>query len=253
MPATRAASSPSSGVTLDEAYFLKLIEPLAKSAHIETRFNELLSTINQQNVTIALLNESLVEKDAQISTMGDDIARLTHNQDIMRRKVDDLEQYGRRYSVRINGIPTKADGESEDVKKIVEDCCTDMDTPFIAAKIDRAHRIGQVTTDRRTKKKVQPIIVKFRSWESRTDFFRARPKWTQGGGPRRFSVALDLTKNRYTLLKIAREKIVDNPNIKYAHADLNCRLGLRLSDDSTVYFNSKHELENLLRDHSNDE
>ena len=252
MPATRSAPSPTS-VTLDEAYFLKLIEPLAKSEQIEKRFNELLDTINKQNDTIKSLNEVVAEKDAKIAALGDDVARLTYNQNIMRRKVDDQEQYGRRYCLRINSYPANEEGEREDVMKVIEECCGEMDTPFVPSKIDRAHRIGRVTTDKRTKKKVQPIIIKFRSWESRTAFYRARPKWKQGGGARKFSVALDLTKDRLSLLYSARDKIEGNPHFKYAYADINCRLTLRLSDDKALCFNSMEELDNLVNLHSGEE
>ena len=249
MPATRSAPSPTSA-TLDKEYFLKLIEPLAKSEQIDKRFNELLDTINKQNETIKTLNDVIGEKDAKIAALSDDVARLENNQLFLRRKIDDQEQYTRRYSLRINNIPTKEEGEREDVMKVIEECCGEMDTPFSRSKIDRAHRIGRVTTDKNTKKKVQPIIVKFRSWESRTAFYRARPKWKQGGGARRFTVALDLTKDRYSLLKSAREKIEGNSSFKYAYADINCRLTLRLSDDKTLCFNSMTELDNLINLHS---
>ena len=144
----------------------------------------------------------------KITAPGEEVARLSY-QGIMRLKFDDQEQYSRRYCLRINNIATAevAEGENEDVSKVLEECCSEMDTPFVASEIDRAHRIGRITTDKVPKKKVQSIIVKFRSWESRCAFYRARPKFQPGGvTQRKFSVALDLTKERYSLLKSAREK-----------------------------------------------
>lgn len=228
-----------------EFFEQRLIEfsgPLAKSVDITA----ILKKIDEQGEVIKNLQSTIAKKDEQIVIMEHEIKRMSHNQAILFRKIDDLEQYGRRYSVRINGVEVKPDGQREDVTKLVEECCAEMDTPFQPTKIDRAHRVGGVVTDTRSKKKTQPIIVKFRSWDARTAFYKARPKWKPGGSHRRFSVAPDLTKARYSLLKTAREKIADYAEVSFAFVDLNCRLAIRMTDESVHYFNSVEELDNHL-------
>ena len=87
-------------------YLDALIEPLAKSDEVKL----LLARIDEQNAEIGTLRTELAEKDARIAALEDDTKRLSYNQGLMRRKFDDIEQYGRRYSCRINGVPTKKTG-----------------------------------------------------------------------------------------------------------------------------------------------
>ena len=49
---------------------------------------------------------------------------------------------------------------------VVESCHEKINVPFDKDNIDRIHRIGKKYTDENTRKKVQPIIVKFKSWKS---------------------------------------------------------------------------------------
>ena len=46
-----------------------------------------------------------------------------------------------------------------------ERCYRDMSKEFKQNEIDRAHYIGKSYIDKNRKKKVRPIIIKFRSWE----------------------------------------------------------------------------------------
>ena len=247
-------------------YLDALIEPLAKSDEVKL----LLARIDEQNAEIGTLRTELAEKDARIVALEDDTKRLSYNQGLMRRKFDDIEQYGRRYSCRINGVPTKKTGETENVSELVEKCYKQMKIPFDANKIDRTHRVGKVMLDRTSKKHVQQVIVKFRSWESRCQFYRARPKRkpaaatssanvenvpvgeaaTEGrveeNAPLRFTIALDLTRDRHKLLRHAQDAVRDNRNVKFAFVDLNCRLTLRMSDESFLHFNTIDEFDNLL-------
>ena len=56
----------------------------------------------------------------------------------------------------------------------------------------------------------------------------------------------DLTKRRLDLKKLADAKTKDNEKVKFAFADVNNNIGLRLADDRMVYFNSVDELERTL-------
>ena len=65
------------------------------------------------------LEKLLLDKDKQINELGGSLAvvksvnqNLTHNIEHLRTQLDDLEQYGRRTSVRIENIPYEK-GESE--------------------------------------------------------------------------------------------------------------------------------------------
>ena len=93
-------------------------------------------------------------------------------------------------------------------------------------------------------------MVKFKSWESRKAFYKARPLNFMNGrkkpGAKSFSVSLDLTKRRYALLTKAKGLIKDNPSVAYAFCDINCSLAIKLNDNTYKYFNSENELRKLL-------
>ena len=62
-----------------------------------------------------------------------------------------------------------------------------------------------------------------------------------------FSVSLDLTKRRYSLLAKAKGIIKDNPAVMFAFTDINCSLALKLHDDKFHYFNSDDEINKILQ------
>ena len=66
--------------------------------------------------------------------------------------------------------------------------------------LDRAHRIGPTYTDNDTGKKMQSIIVRFRTFRHRTLFYANRKKIKSGA-----RIRLDLTKDCYKLLVSARK------------------------------------------------
>ena len=67
--------------------------------------------------------------------------------------------------------------------------------------IDRVHYIGKPVFDTVSKQKVRSVIANFKSWESRTFFYKACPRNYLNGkkkpSAKSFSVSLDLTKRCY--------------------------------------------------------
>ena len=115
---------------------------------------------------------------------------------------------------------------------------------------NRVHYIGKPVFDTDSKQKVRSIIVKFKSWESRIAFYKARPRNFMNGrkkpGRKSFSVSLDRTKRRYALLTKAKGLVKDNPSVAYGFCDINCSLAIRFNDNTYKYFNSENELVKLL-------
>ena len=93
---------------------------------------------------------------------------------------------------------------------------------FAPEDIDHAHRIGMEYTE-----KVKSIIMKFKSWSARKQFYDAR-------------------RRCYLLLREARELIKNNDDIDFAFANINCSLGFRYKNGSFRYFCSENELHNLI-------
>ena len=86
-------------------------------------------------------------------------------------------------------------------------------------------------TEKNSGKKVKSIIVKFKSWRARKQFYDARTRNFKDGkkkpGYKSFSVSVDLTKRRYLLMREARKLIKHNDDIDFTFADINYSLGLR--------------------------
>ena len=64
----------------------------------------------------------------------------------------------------------------DNVMAVVKSCHEKINVPFDQDNIDLVHRIGKKYTDGNTGKKIQSIIVKFKSWKSRKEFYDARPR-----------------------------------------------------------------------------
>ena len=166
----------------------------------------------------------------------------------MEIKNDDLEQYSRRSCLRVNGVEV-FEGE-EDINKTIKSCYEKVGLDFQVNEIDRAHRLGKPYVDRLTKKSVQPIIIKYKSWGPRTLFYKARPKAFSNGKKNQSVVPstcnLDLTKRRYDLLKDVRGIVKHYPQIDYVFADVNCSLCIRFRNNECMYFNDKEKLDEIL-------
>ena len=86
----------------------------------------------------------------------------------------ELEQYGRRLCLRIDGVPTKANESSDDVLDSVKSL-------FKEAKVDiRAHRIGSRYQDASSNNYCKSIIIRFTTFRHRTMFCRAKNKLKRG-------------------------------------------------------------------------
>ena len=165
-------------------------------------------------------------------------------------KCDDNQQYSRRSCLRIHGIETKTKESNEDIIEKVKERYEVLEIPFNEANIDRAHRIGKEYSDKTTGKKVKSIIVKFKSWKSRQQFYNSRPRFDKNRNKKadqNFTISVDLTKRRYKLLMKARGLIKDNDAIDFVFSDINCSLGVKFNDDSFKYFNSEKELYNIIK------
>lgn len=242
MSATRSSTKAPIPLSAElEDYLQKLLAPLSKSADV----NAFLKRLEAQEKRIETLEAQNSAKDTKIVELELKIADIERSSMAVDTRCDDLEQYTRRLSVRVNGLPACKKGEREDVNKIVEDCHRDMKIDYDRSDINRAHRVGPVVTNQQTGKKIQSVIVQFRSWDARCRFYKNRPKFNARG--RRFSVALDITKRRYDLLSRARAIAETYPDVSYVFSDLNCNCMLKMENGDFHRFNSQFEFEECLK------
>lgn len=113
----------------------------------------------------------------------------------LEQKNDALEQYTRRNSVRIHGIQEVV---RENTDNLVLSFLKDkMQLDFTVDDIERSHRVGASN-----KNINRPILVKFLSYRKRHEVF-SKKKILKNSG---IVITEDLTKLRYGLYKMAREK-----------------------------------------------
>ena len=234
---TRSTSGMSISTELQE-YFTDLVKPLATNLDMIEMLEKFKGEIVEK------FELKLREQEKKICELESTLELRQNIIDKLMIACDDNEQYSRRSCLRINGIETVEGKEDNSaVLNKLESCYKEVGINFDHHAIDRVHRIGKKIRDE-SGKETQQIIVKFRSWNDREKFYRARPK-----GPEKkpgFTVNIDLTKRRYNLLRTARGLINSNEKAKYAFSDINCSLAIRMHDESFRYFNSEEELDKLL-------
>ncbi|KAK9679636.1 hypothetical protein QE152_g39834 [Popillia japonica] len=123
------------------------------------------------------------------------IASLEKENTLLHDKVDRLEQYTRRNSVRIYGVPEEPD---EDIASVVTNLLSErLNCPSTVTLIDRCHRIPSKNTHSTANNKAKPIILKFISYRAKECVVKNR-KLLKGTG---ITITDDLTRKRYDLYK----------------------------------------------------
>ncbi|KAK7909612.1 hypothetical protein WMY93_014296 [Mugilogobius chulae] len=133
-----------------------------------------------------------------------DSNRLNRNILESRFKEDELEQYSRKENVRISGIDEEPNGdEPEDL--LVEKVCKLAAAAGANIKehdISTAHRLG----GSRKQGKTRPVIIRFVSRRKKTDLMKNKSVLRSNDAYKNIFICDDLTRLRYKLLKIAKEK-----------------------------------------------
>lgn len=109
---------------------------------------------------------------------------------------DELEQYIRRDSVRVWGIPESA-GENTD--SLILQLCNDLSVTMTPADIARSHRVGKPE-----RRKTRAIICKFATYNKRRALFKERSQLRKSEKGKNIYVSEDLTARRSGLLYTCR-------------------------------------------------
>ena len=144
--------------------------------------------------------EKLDDQSVKIIELQSKIAIQDNALQKLEIKYDDNEQYRRRSWMLIHAVEYN-ENDDINIKNKVERRCDEIGVKFDSIEI------------------VRSIIVKFKSWESRKAFYKARPrnfiKGRKKPDAKSFSISLDLTKRRSLLLTKAKGAVKDNPSIVY--------------------------------------
>ena len=167
------------------------------------------------------------------------LAHFKSQNELKSRKIDGLELYERRESLRFSGFEVKENESEEECKHVVKIYIKNsLNVDIKESQYNRIYRIGPKI--KKNDKTFQQIIAKFKGFILQTIVYRVRKHKAN------IAIHMDITKSRYLLLKDAYGKAKDCTSIDFACADINCSFCLRLKNGDCNFLNSLEELERLI-------
>ena len=168
-------------------------EMIPLHANIDKMKKELASAsaLTDLQATLGALRAEIKTKDAKILALEGKVSALESS-------MDDLEQYTRRNSVRLYGLP-ETEGEettAATVNALNENLL--LDPPLTTQEIDRLHRVGPRGD------KPRPVLIKFATYRSRHRVYANRKALYSENSNVRLYLNEDLTRRRAQLLAKAR-------------------------------------------------
>ena len=149
-------------------------------------------TIQEKEEIIKIKDQIIRTKDDLLKERNDTIIKLEQNVDMLASKLDDLEQYGRRCSVRMFNVPQPPGGSCmNSALKVMNEL---LDVSIREEDIERCHVLGKPND-----KGNRPIIVKFKSYKSKAAVFKARAKLKKN--PDKIFVSEDLTRKNHIIVQ----------------------------------------------------
>ena len=173
----------------------KMVE---SNTQLQEIVNKQIETINYMQTTLDGQRKELQEKSETIKIMQDQIQSLTLKFDEVQSAQNDLEQYGRRNSLRISNFkfdPKQSEAElTQKVVSFVNDILLTDGPPLDIIDVERCHPIGKPGLQ-----KSQQIIVKFYRYHTKNRVFQAKSRLKNNKD--RIFMSEDLTKSNYEIVK----------------------------------------------------
>ena len=189
----------------DSDFILSLIsafddkEVMRKLARVlRTAKQELVSHIDDLKGEVRALRASLAERDEKIEALNQEVRQLRDNSDA-------LEQYGRRSSLRISGIPEEEEEDSTAVVVSLANEVLELDPPLQPTDIDISHRLRKPRNARQGIP--APIIVRFMTRKDRYRVISERKKLKNYNEDKQIKVYIneDLTTTKAQLFAKVRK------------------------------------------------
>ena len=212
------------------------------SDELKSEIEDLKLLVSKKNEQIRELNEKVIEVVQRNVQVSDELNQLRERSYV---KIDDLEQYGRKNSLRIEGIAVADKETSSQLTDKVVATLNSMGAAVTSSDFFRLHRSGKPHT--KGGRRVAQTIVRFQSWEARTRAYKTRFFGTSEERKERpYFVRQDLTKRRLSLLNSAQNALHDHP-FAHAYSDGECNLlAVNRSTKEKFRFNTTFELHEAL-------
>lgn len=208
---------------------------------LEKSFADLHATIVRQDETILNLDHRL-----QTETEVSKVWRKKVGQ--LETQLDALEQYGRRYCVRVEGIPEDKNETEDQLFTTLKTKLKDIDINLQRGDLVNFHRSAKPKKHERGTT-TQQCIMKFYKWGPRRAFYGMNKKARAKNLPIR--VHNDLTRRRFDALLTAQRKIAakfGESNECFAYSDINSNLKVRTPDGYAVPFDTADDVDSILQD-----
>ena len=164
--------------------------------------HEIKSYIDEQCQTIKVLNENIIRHESTIAVLQNTVNALKEDNLNLKNKfeseLNELEQYGRRQSLRIDGVKVKDSFEDpEDVVQLVHGYMQEVGIKATDMVIDRAHRVGPIYENEKNEK-CRSIITKFNNFRIRSLLYKGRKNKNLKD---KVKIRIDLTKKKLQFIE----------------------------------------------------
>ena len=145
-----------------DAMKLAFIELLDEDAVITKLGNIVRGSIKDIVEDLKATKAKVIKLEEKVNAKESEINNLRTHNDKLEVRIDELEQYSRRSSIRVYGLPEESPGTTDD--KLIALCNDHLNLrpPLELEEIEVSHRVGPSVDD-----KPRPVIVKFVSRRSK--------------------------------------------------------------------------------------
>ena len=194
---------------------------------------------------IASLRQEMKEMQERLEAVEAMVAVTAKVNTELAKEVDRLEQYGRRHSIVIRGIPPKEEESNDQLKESVKKAIGELGLKEeFNRDFDKTHRIGPVLTTQHGKR--QDVIVRFKSHATRYNVYRKRKELKT----KTLRITPSLTKSRRKLLSTARAEFESHEDVNFIfvneHGDTKVRFHEKFKGKYVYDFSSIEELRKLM-------
>ena len=200
-------------------------------------------TNKNEEYKIQLLEERIIQLEKKAEMLQSTLIIAQNTNTLLEKEVDELHQCQRRACIAVDGIQPE-DNETEDqIKHKVRNVLTKnlgLEANKVDNEIDKCHRLGKPNRGK------QSTIIRFRTHAFRAVVYQKRKTITNN----KLKVKLSLTKKRTKTLTQAYKMVESNQQVKFAFANINGNLKLRLNQPTehnkyTYTFDTIVDLEDL--------
>ncbi|KAK3090419.1 hypothetical protein FSP39_011709 [Pinctada imbricata] len=181
----------------------QLSNPLIVNAIVPILSAALTPLINQTiqsavHSAIAPLSTKVAQQEQQIAVLQSTNAELVERVADLENDVEELEQYGRRTSLRFHNVAVPSDSNSDNV--IVDLVNKKLGVKITHDDINRSHPVGKPNQSGR-----RQLICRFRNWKLKNEIFMKKKHLKTD--PDRIFITEDLTRYRQSIVSnISRAK-----------------------------------------------